>query len=100
MTKSALVVKIDKSLRQGKSIPDAAAGNWILNLSKAQSINTLIAVADKQVVGVFDTLHAYALSSGIDAGRVRFILKELPQSQWSPYVKMAPFTFNAACKYI
>lgn len=100
MPKSTLVVKIDKSLRLGKNIHDAAAGNWILNLSKAQSINTLVAVANKQVVGVFDTLHAYALPSGIDAGRIRFTIKELPHSQWSPYVKMAPFTFNAACKYI
>lgn len=100
MPSSTLVVKIDKSLRLGKDIYDAASGNWIISPSNAQKISKIVAVADKKVVGVFQVIQSSKIPSGNDAGRIRFKLIEIPSDEWSPYVSMEPFTFNASCKYI
>lgn len=101
MPKTTLVVKIDKSLHQGKSPIDAVVGNWIISPSKANKITTVVAVAKQRVVGVFDVSNPSIISSGCDKGRVRFgSITELPKSAQEAFVKMEPFGFRAACRYI
>lgn len=100
-TTFTLAVKIDKSLNNGCTINGAAFGFWWLNWEKAQSVTTIVAIAEQRVVGVFSVSNAFRVAKGNDEGRIGFHnVIELPTTSWPPFQAMEPFVFTGPFKYL
>ena len=96
-----LAVKIDKSLKMGKSIPVAVGEAWVIGFEKAKRVDSVVAISKQRVVGVFSVGAPSPISTGTNAGRVKFNkVVPLPKVYWDKYVAMEPFPFNSAVKYL
>ena len=101
MGTDTLAVKIDRSLKRGKSIPVAVSEAWRISFENAKRITTLVAISKQQVVGVFAAGSPSLIRTGNNAGRVKFnSIVKLDKTQWKTYEKMTPFKFNSAVKYL
>lgn len=97
-----LAVKIDKSLKMGNSVIDAAAGDWVINYQKARNVTTIVAISDKHEREVF-TVSEPTLIPGVGKkkNRIRFkIINKAPTTDLATFKRMEPFTFRSAVKYL
>ena len=98
---TTLAVKIDRSLKNGGNLYGAVSGYWKLNFEKSKELTTVVAISKQKVVGVFSVSIPFLVTKGNDKGRIGFrSVSELPSSSWQPFLKMQPFDFKSALKYI
>lgn len=98
---TTLAVKIDRSLHNGGNLYGAVSGFWKLNMEKAQKLTTIVAISKQKVVGVFSVSIPFLVTKGKDKGRIGFrSVSEQPSSSWQPFLKMQPFDFKSAIKYL
>lgn len=85
----------------GRSVPVAASSAWRISFDHAKKVNTIVAVQDKKVVGVFSVGSPSRISGPVNHGRVQFNkVCKIDKSQFAYYQSLDPFTFCGPLKYI
>ena len=101
MATNTLAVKIDKSLKMGRSVPVAVSAAWRIKLSNAKNITTIVAISKQRAIDVFSVSSPSVITAGPNTGRVEFrSITRIPKSCLAKYQAMGPFNFNSALKYI
>ena len=101
MATSVLAVKIPKSTAQGKSIPVAVSSAWKISFPNAKKVNTIVAVRDRKVIGVFSVGSPSLIRGAINHGRVQFDkVCKMDNSLCAHNQTLDSFTFCGPLKFI
>ncbi len=78
---STILVKVRKSVKElGKTPIQAAERAWNIDDNKILGIDTVVAVCDAKIVGVFQVNSYNKIQTGSDAGKYEFDLTDLGQA--------------------